>query len=390
MKVLSIIILVLLLLTGGYLGYVYFFRYEKPVQAKRTLSEEIYIERNDRGHYIIHFNKQDTYDIFSADSVENIDWEGPFMTTSDSLVILTDFDFSDRYFFGFENSKGERIVASERQIRMEGADNFRDLGGIPTADGRVIKWGKFYRSGKLNQLTPRDLDYFATLGIETVVDFRDNVERAKDPSRFPESYKVRNIQVAIGDTTGALQDELKEKIFNADPDTWDGVEFISQVNRDFIDSFAFQYQPFLDIATDPSNTPVLYHCSAGKDRTGLGTALLLSVLGVEREIIMSDFLLSNYYKYESIKQKIWKGALAGLDPVITKPIATVDESYLAAAFEAIENNYGSIDSMLRIEYGFSAEDLEYIRDTFLLSPGYGKQIVSETDTLLIEKDSTYQ
>lgn len=359
-----------------YAAYAYFFRYDAVQLPEKSLIEKVYVERLADGSYLIEFTEEGEYQIFQGKSLETINWTQPIMSTRDPMVKLSNYDFSDRYFFGIKNGQGTKMVVSERRIPMEGADNFRDLGGIPTSDGRVVKWGTFYRSGKLTDLSPKDLNYYKTLGITTVVDFRDDKEVAKNPSRFPAQYTVNKVRVPIGDRDGRLHDQIKEQIRKANAKTFDSKKYVENLNRQFIDSFAYQYAPFIELAVAAENTPLLFHCSAGKDRTGLATALLLSVLGVEKEVILGDFMMSNYYRNARINRSLKKSALAGISQRITQPLVEVDETYLAAALQAIDDKYGSMESFLEEEFGLTEARLQTIRDRYLYSNDENVKIVS--------------
>jgi protein-tyrosine phosphatase len=341
------------------------FRFKKVDLPDRTLVEKVYVDRKGNGDYLFQFTTQDTLTIYQGYAVETIDWERPVKTVAQSSIVLENYNFAKRFFFGFENTKGERFIASERLIPMENAANFRDLGGIPTKDGRVVKWGKIYRSGKLNSLSDKDLDYFNTLGINTVIDFRDDIEVAKDKTRFPTNREVKRVRTPIGDRSGNMQAQLKKQVRQADQDTFDSEKFVADVMRQFVDTFAYQYQPFLDLIAEEENAPLLYHCTAGKDRTGLGTALVLAMLGVEEEIIYGDFMMSNYYRNEQINKTLRKSSLV-IKQRVVQPLVEVKESYIKTAFDAIDEKYGSMDNFLEKEYGYDAEKLDVIRKKYLM------------------------
>jgi len=344
-------------------------KYSK-LSFEKTLFEKVYVDRSKNGDYVLSFAEDsefDNYTIYQGTSVEKIDWSKPIIKGSTNPLVLKQYDFSDRYFFGIVNDKGERLIASERLIPMEGVLNFRDLGGIPTKDGRVVKWGKFYRSGKLSELSKRDLQYFSTLGIKTVADFRDDHEIKEDPNRYPENYVVERIRMPIGDESGNMQRELRKTVKKANPDNFDSEKFVADVMVEFIDSFAFQYKPFMEYVSNPEKVPLLFHCTAGKDRTGMGAAFLLAMLGVEREVIFGDYLMSNYYRNNKINKSLRKATLVGIDQKIAQPLVEVKPSYIAAAFEAIDRNHGSVENFFLEEYGLDEAKLAAIRNEFLMS-----------------------
>lgn len=357
------------------------------VSFEKTLFEKVYIDRTNNGDYVLSFAEDsnfDNYTIYQGTKVEDIDWSKPIAKGSTNPLVLKNYDFSDRYFFGIVNDKGERLVASERLIPMEGVLNFRDLGGIPTKDGRVVKWGKFYRSGKLSELSKRDLRYFATLGIKTVADFRDDIEIKEDPNRYPENYVVERIRMPIGDASGNMQRELRKTIRKANPDNFDSEKFVADVMVEFIDSFAFQYKPFMEYISNVEKTPLLFHCTAGKDRTGMGAAFLLAMLGVEREVIFGDYLMSNYYRNKKINKSLRKATLVGVQQKIAQPLVEVKSSYIAAAFEAMDKKYGSVENFLLVEYGLDEIKLAAIRNEFLMSNDNNVEVVEPAAPILEE------
>jgi len=341
------------------------FRFKKIDLPERTLIEKVYVDRMSNGDYLFQFSTEDTLTMYQGLSVEKIDWSRPIKTVTKKSLVLENYNFAYRFFFGFKNKNGEKFIASERLIPMENTSNFRDLGGIPTEDGRVLKWGKIFRSGKLSKLSKRDLDYFNTLGINTVVDFRDDVEVEKDKTLTPNNREVKIIRTPIGDRSGNMQSQLRKQIKSANQDDFDSEKFVADVMRQFIDSFAYQYQPFLEIVAETKNTPILFHCTAGKDRTGLGTALILGMLGVEREVIFNDFMMSNYYRNKDINKTLRKTSLVAKQR-ITQPLVEVKKSYIISAFEAIDDKYGSLEYFFEKEYGFDAKKIAAFRNDFLM------------------------
>lgn len=358
-------------------------KYQK-LSFEKTLVESVYAERVNKGDYLLSFKPSkefESYKVYKGTKPNNIDWSTPIASGSENPLLLTQFDFSNRYFFGIVNSKGEKIIASERLIPMENAYNFRDLGGIPTKDGRVVKWGTFYRSGKLSTLSERDLKYFKTLGINTVIDFRDDEEIKKDPNRYPADHVVERIRIPIGDASGNMQRELKKTIKKANPDNFDSELFVADVMRQFIDTFAFQYRPFLEMVAKPQKTPLLFHCTAGKDRTGLGSALILAMLGVDKDLILGDYLMSNFYRNKKINKTLRKATLVGVDQKIAQPLVEVKSSYLAAAFEAMEKKHGSVENFLEFEYDLTPDKLSHIRDQYLIANNNNIEDIQKETTL---------
>ena len=215
------------------------------------------------------------------------------------------------------------------KLIIEGAYNVRDLGGYPTKDGKTVKWGKVIRSGDLDKLTDKDLEYLNNMPMRTYIDFRDSSEIKSAPDRKPGSLQntfllsigagnMVDLQAIMKDSTGTIMIEIYKMLVNQSQET---------------------YKEFFRILTEEDNTPLLFHCSAGKDRTGFAAALFLAALGVDRETIIEDYLLSAVYledKYAAMIEKYPQLA----------PLMTVERSYIEAVFNEIDNKYGGIDNYL--------------------------------------------
>lgn len=221
--------------------------------------------------------------------------------------------------------------AGERQrlLPLQGAYNVRDLGGYQAAGGTKVKWGKIFRSGDLNRLTENDLAQLAAVPVRAYIDFRTADEIAAAPDRAP-STLVKRFDLSIA--PGSLMDLGKMA-------TSQGKEMMEQANAALVRDFQDIYSEFFSILLNSENVPVLFHCSAGKDRTGFAAMLFLAALGVDRETIMEDYMLSAEYlrdKYSSmIKEKPY-----------LEDFYTVRSSYLLTAFEVIDKEYGGVDNYL--------------------------------------------
>ncbi len=221
-----------------------------------------------------------------------------------------------------------------RALPIEGAYNVRDLGGYPAADNKTVRWRKVIRSGDLHLLTDHDLAYFDKIPLKTYIDFRDPQEIALAPDKTPASLVNQFfLPIETGDIINmqSITPELAETALV------DG-------NKHFVRESQETYKEFFRILMSEENTPLLFHCSAGKDRAGFGAALFLASLGVDRKIIIDDYLLTNKYlkdKYSDIVAQM---------PVL-KPLFEVRKEYILAAFEVIDNEYGGIDSYLTNQLG---------------------------------------
>lgn len=230
----------------------------------------------------------------------------------------------------------------ERLLPIEGAYNVRDLGGYPAAEGKTVKWGMLLRSGDLDKLTDADVDYFNQIPVRTYIDFRDPSEVEAAPDRKPASVTNEyHLPIDAG--------SIMQLHFSLDAtDT-----LMEEIYRFFAHQSQETYQEFFRIVADKDQAPLLFHCSAGKDRTGFAAALLLAALGVDREILIEDFMLSATY----LKDKYAEDILA--HPQL-EPLMTVRRSYIEAALEVIDKEYGGVENYLTRHLGVDLEALKKI------------------------------
>jgi len=225
---------------------------------------------------------------------------------------------------------------SEQDVRfyeLEGARNFRDFGGYVNEDGDQVAWGKLFRSNQPAGMTSADYASVAALNIATVVDFRTADERETDPTNWQGEPSPKFVLLPMGSTEAFRElDALVAAAIEAE-DTGALRELGAEVYRRMPSEYATEFGDLLrDLASEQS-LPTMIHCHAGKDRTGLGAALILSLLGVPRDTIMADYLYSNDrllndgVERTPIEQVYWG----------------VEAEWLRASFEAIEAQYGSVD-----------------------------------------------
>lgn len=271
--------------------------------------------------------------LYTGESVDKINLSEPILTGDASGFFSIDSSVNQRPYFLFETSKGTMLMA-ERHLPMAGGYNFRDLGGFRTKDGKYTQWGKIFRSDDLNHLTDEDLNYLASIPLVTIVDFRSPQEITEAPDKNPSSLK-NNVQLSIA--PGNLSDANQ---LAAMPEL-EMEQFMMDLNELLVtDSVAIDaYKQMFAMLQSETDIPLMYHCSAGKDRTGMGTALIFYALGVDEETIIQDYLASNYYlgdKYAPMKAKYPNLA----------PLLEVRSNYLQAGLNKIKEEYGSIDAFL--------------------------------------------
>jgi protein-tyrosine phosphatase len=269
-----------------------------------------------------------------------------------------------RPYFLLRDAKGQELRLGERLLPLAGGVNFRDLGGYRTDGGLPVAWGKLYRSAEMSGLTAADYRYVGDLGVATVCDFRANDERMRDPVNWPKGVKPKVLIRDYNLDMGALA-----AMFSGGPVTGEATRVaMAGFYRDLPFEFAPQFREMFAQLLK-GDQPLAFNCSAGKDRTGLAAALILITLGVPRETVIADYLLSNlYYKPKPPK------AGASPDPTaqllsrmpadVTQALMGVDRRYIDASLAAIEAK-GGMDRYMREELGLSASDVARLRKLYL-------------------------
>jgi protein-tyrosine phosphatase len=241
-------------------------------------------------------------------------------------------------------------VSHQRAGIMEGAPNFRELGGYRSENGKQTVWNKIFRTQALALLSDRDVEKIREMGIKTVIDFRDDDEVKKAPSRLPEGVNTIRLPIAVGNNTSdSVMRTMQSSLF----DSIQGVRFMEEANRRFVTEFSTQYKAFFDILLQEKNYPVAFHCTAGKDRTGFAAAMLLSALDIDWDTVMDDYLLSNKYLQPQLPVSQTSPAL--------RLIWSVRPSYLNAAKDEIMQRYGSIDNYLQKELQVGKAEKEKLK-----------------------------
>jgi protein-tyrosine phosphatase len=249
-------------------------------------------------------------------------------------------------------------AAHTRVLPLQGGRNFRDLGGYRTADGRMVKWGLLYRSGQMHDLTAADYAYLQQREIRTVCDFRDTRERAGEPSNWPAGHAPR----ILSDDYALDMSGMK---LPGDPSTWTHEQVVAGMTTTYpmlLDQFRQQYRRmFAELLA--GNAPLAFHCTAGKDRTGVAAALLLSALGVPRATVIEDYLLSNRYMAPPPAHPT--GFWAMLSPEAARTFAGVDRRYIDAVFARIDRYPGGMAGYLHREMGVGRPQIATLRALYL-------------------------
>lgn len=252
----------------------------------------------------------------------------------------------------------------ERLLPLQGGRNFRDLGGYRTADGRHVKWGLLFRSGSMHGLTDSDYAHLERRGIRVVCDFRDTRERASEPVNWPAAGAPHvlsadyRLDMAGFMPAGPMKDWTAESARAAMAASYPHmlVQFHDQYRRMFDELLA-------------GHAPLAFNCSAGKDRTGVAAALLLTALGVPRATVVEDYLLTNRYLNASTllakDSKATAGSIGQMPSPVMQALLNADRSYIEAALKVLDSHRGGARGWLRDEMGLSDADLARLRRAYL-------------------------
>jgi protein-tyrosine phosphatase len=255
---------------------------------------------------------------------------------------------------------GPAAVAADRRVPFEGITNFRDLGGYRTRSGDRIRWGLVFRADALHGLSPRDLALYEQLGLRAVFDLRGELEREERPNPVPSRLltivgRPPDVEAAVpvpGGTTIA-----------------DGEQILHDMYLGLMAHAALQIgQLYTSLATD-DGLPAVFHCHAGKDRTGLVAALLLEALGVERDLLLDDYELTARYRLRVHQESSYQRLVeSGVSPEAAAGVLTAPRWAMASALDDLDTRYGGVESYLTGPAGMRPGDLRDLRRR-LVGPG---------------------
>jgi protein-tyrosine phosphatase len=251
---------------------------------------------------------------------------------------------------------------------LQGQANFRDVGGLPTVDGGTVRSGAVFRSGNLSALTDADLDVLRTLEVRAVCDLRAEHERNRWPSRWPVGSEPRVVTFDVLSDISILDLATLEPML-ADPTGGIADEYMVDVYLALADASAPAFRCFVDLILDGDSLPIVVHCTAGKDRTGVMAALLLVALGVSRDLVASEHARSDEF-FDQAALVAHFHAL-GVDPeqeVNPQVIAAMraKPEHLETALRRLEERHGSIEAFLAEQSGVDAERREALRSILVV------------------------
>jgi protein-tyrosine phosphatase len=246
-----------------------------------------------------------------------------------------------------------------RRVPLQGAINFRDLGGYATADGHHVKWRVLYRSADISKLTAADLDTLSARHIVYDVDLRGVQESAKAPDKLNPGTDYILCPAGSDSINTAMFRHLAGMQTGGD-----SMMLVWYRNTNYLTP---RYKPFFaKLGVVPSGDALVFHCTAGKDRTGIAAALVLYALGVPYATIRQDYEATNYYRAGD-NEKAMSSMTTGMhigEPVV-RAMMSADGQYLDATFAAIRTQYGSVDRYLAEQLGMDQQAIVRLRAMYL-------------------------
>ena len=240
-------------------------------------------------------------------------------------------------------------------VPLEGGSNFRDLGGYAAADGRKVKHGAVFRSAHLGTLTDADRAALARLAVRTIVDLRGVNEAAETP-HLVEGVGCRIVGAHIEPGVG---EKIRGAVADGSANPHLMMQFLTEHYRDYPRRCTPGFRTLFATLTDGTHRPLVFHCTAGKDRTGFASALLLTLLGVPWETAMEDYLRTN---------DLWIGHIGRYPELDIDTRAAIIEArtpYLEAAFEVVRADYGSPEAFAEKALGLDAGARERLKADLL-------------------------
>jgi protein-tyrosine phosphatase len=258
-----------------------------------------------------------------------------------------------------------RANSRTRVVTLDGGINFRDIGGYVNDQGRSVKWRKIMRCGHLANLTDNDLDSLEQIGINRIHDFRRTEEQEQSPSRAVRAEFIGDYQISIGDIS-----RFWEFLFGGELTAESSHTLVVNSYRNCIESVIPAFSRFMRHIVDNADNASVFHCSAGKDRTGMAAALILSALDVPRQTIIEDYMLTlQHYDSEKlidlVEGHLRDAKVESWDRNWLVPYCSVHQDNIVAFLDAIDSEYGNVRNYLITALGLSQADLDKMHSCYL-------------------------
>ncbi len=336
----------------------------QPVEPAR-------VERLLNGDYAIHWRElAERVALYAGDNPDQLSSDGrrlPVKNVTSGELRVTSSELStigaNRPYFLIDLDGRHHIIA-ERELPLSGGVNFRDVGGYRTVDDCVVRWGRVFRAGSLAGLTDEDVACLARLGLRLSCDLRSEEEVIARPDRLPPGTVARHTAIAakVGRVRRVVALFRKRHRIQ---------ELLQDAYTVMLDQNGPIFAGIIRAAADPANLPLVIHCTAGKDRTGLAVALLLLALGVPEETVIADYTLSNRAfdvlagRMRPEMEPLYR---LGFSEAQLRPFLLAEARTLTGALAHLRRRYGAVEPYL-LQAGLDVTTLERVRATLLMDDG---------------------
>ena len=251
---------------------------------------------------------------------------------------------------------GPALVAADRRVPFTGIQNFRDLGGYRTTAGGAVRWGMVFRADALHGLGADDLALYGRLGVRTVYDLRRDIEREHLPNPMPSRSLV--ILSEPGDGPSVATATAAER-----RTAEDGERVLLEIYVGLLEHSAAALGELFAGLAAPDGLPAVFHCHAGKDRTGMAAALLLEALGVERDVVLDDYELTARYRRREHQGATFEHFVeAGMTPEAAAGVLSAPRWAMQEALADVDRRFGGVEAYLTGPAGLTPDDLGTLRD----------------------------
>jgi protein-tyrosine phosphatase len=302
--------------------------------------------------------------VFAGLAPDRIDRRRPLAARREGERLRLDgLSAAERHYLVVLGPDGREELVAERLLPLEGAQNFRDLGGYPTADGRRVRWGAVFRSDSLAALSDADLGYLERIGLSLVCDFRGDAEVEEEPNRLAGRAPFQYWRQPLGDAS-VQPAEWRRRFESGDFGEIDA-SWLTRSYRGMIDVGAAQIGAVFRRLARADGLPAVLHCTAGKDRTGVTAALLLLLLGVPREWVIEDYALTGHYTGDRIRAAERFFRERGIDPSRVAALMGSEPATLAGALDHLDATHGGVERWAQQQAGLTGTELSALRSALL-------------------------
>lgn len=302
---------------------------------------------------------QDVVELYSATVAGSIEGKVDAWKASAAGLLLGQPVTAEPAYFRAVYEDGRSVTVGERNLSGALQRNWRDLGGYETEDGRRVRPGILFRSGRLDGLNAEEQSLLSTLGLRSLCDFRTAAEVEEMPN--PPLNGVHEIAGCSDQSSADITQQLHELLQQPDREAVDWKKVMVGSYQNMGERYENQFQAFFAGLTQEDSLPMLFRCTGGKDRTGVAAALLLLALGVPEEIVIADYHLSELDPVGPFESEVFPREL------LNQPaLSAADPAYLQSALDGIRSRYGSVEKYLD-RIGVDAQVRASLRDRLLTS-----------------------